>query len=125
MSSALPAVRRADGGTVVDSYLLHYDRVGTPGELVYVEGTIHFDRPIVGVIAGNQRLHDSDAMFAGGETTYPRPTYQGRGFEGRDRFPTLQDVVEISPDRKTLTVRLGTSTNIDQLRVLVEAEASP
>lgn len=121
------AVGAAHGGTVVDSYLLHYDRVGTPNELVFVEGTIHFDRPIVGVIAGPQRLFDSDAMFAVAETAYPQSSYPGRGFEGFGHAPRggEQDVVTISPDRRTLTVRLGTSTNIDQLRVLVEAEASP
>ena len=114
-SKALPS------GAVVDSYLLHYDRVGQPRVLTVVTGTIHFDRPIVGVVASAEWITASDAMFQGGNTRYPATNYAGRGFEGFGHNNLLQDVVTISADRMTLTVRLATSTNIDHLRVLVEA----
>jgi len=121
----LPRDSRAiPGGTIVDSYLLHYDRVGTPLEgLISVEGTIHFDRPIIGVIANNEWIGACDAMFQGEGTEYPDADYAGRGFEGREHRADgiRQDIVTISADRRTLTVHLETSTNIDQLRVLVEA----
>lgn len=112
-------------GTTVDSYLLHFDRVGNPDtdDLLYVEGTIHFDRPIVGVIAGNDRLYASDQLFADAKTTYPtKPAVIGRGFEGFNHSGFVQDVIEISADRRTLTARLGASLNIDHIRVLVQAD---
>lgn len=111
--------------TRVDSFLLHYDRVGTPQELVAVKGVIHFDRPVVGIIVDDRRLMATDAIFLDHRVQYPIATDVTRGLEGKEHQSNpgvLQDVVELSTDRMTLTVHLETSTGIDQLRVLVEAE---
>jgi len=114
-------------GMVVDSYLLHYDRVGTPVRLVAVQGVVHFDRPVVGIIVNDRRLMATDPVFLDHRVQYPNATDITRGLEGREHdsgLGRLQDVVELSADRMTLTVNLETSTGIDQLRVLVEAGPS-
>jgi hypothetical protein len=112
-------------GQVVDSYLLHYDRVGNPMELAGVRGVIRFDRPVLGIITDDRRLSASDRLFRHSRVLYPNPTDVTRGLEGREheRLNELQDALELSPDRKTLTIRLETSTGLDQLRILVAADA--
>ncbi len=111
-------------GQVVDSYLLHYDRVGVPMELAGVRGVIHFDRPVVGIITDDRRLTASDRLFRHSRVLYPDPSDLTRGLEGREHggLNELQDAIELSPDRKTLTIRLETSTGLDQLRILVAAD---
>lgn len=105
-------------GTVVDSYLLHFDRADDiRGSVAMVEGSVYFDRPILGVIVSHPRLYETDRVLGHPDVQYPAKDALIRGLE-HGRYN--KDVVRISEDRKTLTVRLEAELNMDQLRVLVE-----
>lgn len=106
-------------GTVVDSYLLHFDRADDiRGSVAVVEGSVYFDRPILGVIVSHPRLYETDRILGHPDVEYPAKDALIRGLE-HGKFN--KDVVRISDDRKTLTVRLEAEINMDQLRVLVQS----
>jgi hypothetical protein len=104
-------------GIRVDSYLVHYLPGDTAGKTIPERiGVLTFDRPIVGVIALDTQLNDSDALLGTPATDYgPK---KGRGLEHDSNY---HDTVWISPDRKTLKVEVRGGGLRDQVRVLVEA----
>lgn len=115
----------------VDSYFVHFDRVGRPSDnqLIPISGVITFDRPVLGVIVHDQLLDASSDLFKLDQTLYPTRAVD-RGLEyrpGKNADPndlsSFQDLVQIDDDRRTVRLHLETSSNIDQLRILVEAEA--
>ncbi|MEO0477311.1 MAG: hypothetical protein AAF085_15290, partial [Planctomycetota bacterium] len=93
---------------VVDAYLVHYDRVGSQDVLSTSAGTLTFDRPIVGVITNGGPLKRLDELVGLDGVQYPPEAAHMRGLEGRPGT-NFNDYVAISEDRKTLTVRFGTS----------------
>lgn len=109
-------------GIRVDSYLVHYDyKPGTGDHRLPKHATITFDRPILGIIADETSLWASDRQLALAGVDYGQPTPDkpsGRGLERKLALPG--DVVEISEDRKTLTIELYGAMAIDQMRVLVQ-----
>ncbi len=104
-------------GTVVSSHLLHFDPVGAPLTTVTRSGSATFDADVLGIIVGDTTLTASDYLGATG-TTYPT----GAGITLRGLEPGLNnindDIVTLSPDRRTVTVQFESSTNIDQIRVI-------
>lgn len=114
------------GTASVDAYLVHYDMknvVGNPGPIKPSHATIRFDRPILGVVANGESLFASDPLFAPvgvdyGPSDDPKTTL-GRGLEPKGL--SSPDIVEISEDRRTLTLELYSKMAIDQLRILVQS----
>ncbi|MBX2850866.1 MAG: FecR family protein [Phycisphaeraceae bacterium] len=106
-------------GSVVDSYLIHFDRAeDIRGSVAVVEGTVYFDRPILGIMTSTYMLFEHDRMLGHPHVQYPRGDAMRRGLEyGKYN----KDILQISDDGKTLTVRLEAELNIDQLRVLVQS----
>lgn len=101
----------------VDSYLLQYH----PGADTSVLGNervftaeLRFDRPVVGLILGADRLEASDAQLA-------MPGAQLKTI--RRRGINVDDQVELSEDRRTLYLRMTIQNGVDQIRVLVDANA--
>ncbi len=120
-------------GTRVDSYFVHFDRVGIPTDdaLIPVGGVITFDRPVAGIIVNDELLDDSQSLFRLDGTRYPSKEHV-RGLEfrtgkhnNRQDLNNYQDVVVLSGDLRTVRLHLETSSKIDQLRILVEAEDPP
>jgi hypothetical protein len=114
-SDPAPSLRDAalSPGLRIDSYFIHYDRRGTAAS-PRVRGTVRFVRPVLGVIAGSERLAASDDLLGSWCTGYDAPAASGRGLEG--------DLVTISGDRRTVTLDWTFDGNADQIRILVAAE---
>ncbi len=129
------SVMAADGivpaGTVVDSYLIHYDVTEHLDDLkkntteYSVEGAIRFPRPVVAVIGRPRHLMETDAIFAHPTTRYVHhpadDPFAGAAAARGIRDAGDGDLIEIMPDRRTVRFRL-TVTTLDQFRVLIESE---
>jgi hypothetical protein len=117
----LPAGRR------VTSYLLQFSAFSTeqfPNQKRNVRGQITFAQPIVGVITGTRLLKESETVFENPNVAYPVPRAVEPRPEGDQRKGF--DSVILAADQRTLILDLNVAPdNIDQLRVLVEADYSP
>ncbi|MES2794292.1 MAG: FecR domain-containing protein, partial [Planctomycetota bacterium] len=135
-------------GVEVDSYLVHFDPVGSKSNQapVSVRGTVTFDRPILGLIARGDQLTYGDSGFASPRTQYiaepiyhPKkemrydlsnisPGYAIRGLTGlwnkhySHESPAPTDWLRLSADRKTLTLKCAAGGEADQLRILVATD---
>lgn len=111
MTCAVPA------GTLINSYLLHFDPEGSESEESEIEATLTFADPIVGIFSASQSLIDSDFLLGVvGRST----TFADRGIE-----PAL-DAFEILDERHTLSLRFtSTEFDIDQLRIVTVASVVP
>ena len=112
-------------GTAIDSYFVHGDSLGSA--LVQFDGSITFDTEILGVILtnkigtasnpGSKLLETSDGILGYVGTAYPsagntnRQVELGASLSGADQL-------ELSADRRTLTLHLSVAEAIDQLRVI-------
>jgi len=109
-----PELVRISPGTVVTSYFINaQNSASTPAE-----GTVMFDRPILGLALTGSQLDLTDLQFGHPAVRYPRTGEQAasRGTV----FGESADEVEIFPDGKTLRVRMGCSAgSFDQIRVFV------
>ncbi|MGQ0635085.1 MAG: FecR domain-containing protein [Planctomycetaceae bacterium] len=139
---------RLPAGIAVDSFLVHFDPVGSKFNQapVTAQGTVTFERPIVGIIARGDQLAESDRLFAAPDTHYVcsveyefqgpiddgyftnhLPPYSIRGLAGLwsaaelHDSPAPNDWIRLSADRRTLTVTCSAGGEADQLRILVAA----
>jgi len=105
LTAALPS------GTVVNSYMLHYDRFTGTSRLI---GSVTFDEEIIGLIVNSGRLDDSDGLLGAAGTTYPAAGTNGaRGID--------LDPVTISADRRTVSVSFNVVFGFsDQIRVITK-----
>ena len=104
-----PAVLPA--GTVVDSYLAHFS---PRSRRKIISGSVKFPGKILGVVSDGDRLSAGTAVLGPGWTL--QCLHPERGLESALNYNS--DVVAISPDRRTLSLRLRTES-IDQVRILV------
>lgn len=105
-------------GTLVSSYYLHADPVGSSSTLYTYIGSITFDSDILGIDAQNAQLLSTNFLGASG-TTYPgSAAVNGLDFsEGTDSFT-------ISGDRRTLSFTLVAYAGADALRVITAGTAA-
>ncbi|QDT64696.1 FecR family protein [Calycomorphotria hydatis] len=101
---------RIDAGTVVDSFLVHFDP--TYDFSASPIGSVTFPQPILGVISTLADLQLTDQMCGNGSSAFPLDT--NRGLE-------LDDTAEISADRRSLNLHFfrNDSVAIDQCRILI------
>ena len=106
------------------SYLVQFNarpEGDNPNRRRSVRGQITFTKPIVGVIMANRLLSESELVFGLPGVEYPGP----RMIEARpagDQRPGF-DTVVLAADRRTLIIELQEHpSDLDQFRVLVEAE---
>ena len=104
-------------GTVVDSYFVHMDPVGTRAPGTSYEGSVTFAQEILGIVTFRDKLDDSDATLGLASVDYP--TDQDSFLRGvLDTNGTL-DRVTLSADRRTVSFDLRVSSrNIEQMRIL-------
>ncbi len=95
-------------GTTIHSHFLHTDPVENTARIF--EGTLTFDRPILGLITTTGRLNATDALLGLPGIAY-ESTNTGRGLEGTDRLT-------ISADRLRLEFRFSTSSSTDNVRII-------
>ncbi len=110
-------------GQRVRSYLLQLDPVGREilkgSDKPRVFGQITFDRPIVGLIAAQRNLSETDTLFGDPEGDYGD---LARGVEPSPEDLDGKDAVILAADRRTLILNLAAASAVDQIRVLVSEE---
>ncbi|QDT66485.1 FecR family protein [Calycomorphotria hydatis] len=99
-------------GTVVDSYLIHFDPIDI--SIASPIGNVTFDQPIYAVATKTDDLIKTDNMCAVTGSLYTQEQF--RGLESEN------DPVEISPDRKSLTFHFSRSppVEMDQCRIFLK-----
>ena len=80
-------------GTEVNSHLISFDPAGSAS---VNEIEVAFDAPVLAVIIGDQRLFDTQALFALLGLNYPGNRINNYGFEGSDGFSVEGDTVTFS-----------------------------
>lgn len=101
-------------GTVVNSYLVHYDASDKPGERHKAKGRVHFKNRILGVIISGVDLNHSDAILGNADTIY----------ESSHGRRTENDLVRISSDQHQVFLNFEVVGFIDQVRIVVEADSN-
>ena len=107
-------------GTRVRSYLLRYNPLGqlkARGTKRF-EGSVTFDRPVLGIITFSRKLNRTDAMLT--RAPLPKVNVQDTGLRGLERGPTPADRVELSADRRTITVTFFADESVDEIRAITE-----
>lgn len=112
-------------GARVRSYLLRYNPVGQslgPDHLRSFQGSVTFDRPILGIITHSQKLNRTEPMLS--RAPLPKLGIRDaelRGLEAGVKNPSKQgDRVELSRDRRTITVNFNADISIDEIRAITE-----
>jgi len=108
---------RIPAGSVINSYLVHYD---PPGDVSRApRGAITFFDPITAVITSSQGLLQSDSA-----TGLPGTQYESAAFRGAELGPD-EDRIQISNDRRTVSFRFDTSPPfyLDEVRILTVARS--
>ncbi|MBN2211092.1 MAG: FecR domain-containing protein [Sedimentisphaerales bacterium] len=105
-------------GTRVDCYLLHVDLKETPQKrsedtIVFLEGQLQFNRPILGLIVTGEKLNETDALLGNATTIYSQQSKRG--------ILSQTDWFILSDDRRTLDIELNFK-NTEEMRILVASE---
>lgn len=106
-------------GTLVSSYYLHADPVGSGQTRYTYIGSVTFDSDILGVAALNAQLVGTNFLGAPG-TTYPN----AGNVNGLD-FPENTDTLTISGDRRTLSFKFVAFAGADAVRVITAGNTVP
>lgn len=109
------------GGQRGRSYLLRYNPVGLLdfGVFVQFEGTVTFDRPILGIITSTPKLDHSDPIASAAPLPDTPEPHGMRGLEAGPR--TKSDYIKLSESRRTITVAFNAGESIDEIRVITES----
>jgi len=105
-------------GTLVNSYLLHFDVIGTRATNNALEaiGSITFTDPILGLIVQPTALRDSNPILG-----LPNVTYASGNDHALELNPAgggTSDLITLSPDRRTVTVDLLNASFADDARIV-------
>lgn len=106
-------------GTVVDSYLLHFDPKGTPKwwKPKKISAGVTFDTPILGIEVLSSSLAATDSPLG-----LPGTTYESGSGRGVEAF--LQDRITLSADLRTITADFRNASSVDEIRIIT-ASAVP
>ena len=104
-------------GSLISSYYLHADPVGSSGTTYRFTGSVTFDSDILGIAGANAELVGSNFLGALG-TTYPNA-----GTVNGVDFADGTDSVTISSNRRTLDFSLLAWAGSDALRVITAGTA--
>jgi hypothetical protein len=95
-------------GTPVSSTLVHFDAAWVSGDPIYANGTVTFDRPILGVIYTRPLLNASDSILGNAAS------YETTGNREMDAY----DLDNSSLVDNVLTLGLAVTNAIDQARII-------
>lgn len=104
-------------GTTVDSYLLHFDKIGSSSSDVQLSGEVRLPGRLLGLITTQKHLDDSDEQLGVPGIRYPEP-----GTLRPAEIDQTADRVIIGPERRTLDLALTTNVSADQMRILIRSE---
>ena len=96
-------------GSLVNSYLFHFDLPGTPS-LTEISGSVTFDQPILGLIFSWNNLLATDSTLGLASSYYNHST---RGLEAFS-----QDSWSISGGTLTFNFEFGAAEGVDNVRIL-------
>jgi MYXO-CTERM domain-containing protein len=105
-------------GTPLDVFYFQYDPMGD--ERTFIEGSMTFDKDIIGVIISDERMNSSDTRFGLPGTVYPH-NVDVRGLETYGN----SDSITISADRRTIYFDLRVTSSVDSFRVITSAVPGP
>ena len=74
------------------------------------------DSPVVGLIAAQRNLSETDALFGDPEGDYGD---LARGVEASSENEAGKDAVILAADQRTLILNLAAASAVDQIRVIV------
>ena len=103
-------------GTRVDSYLFHFDPLSGSGAS---GGSVTFNRDILGILVQTSSLDATDALLGALATTYQLDDFrgvEGPGFETEGI--TVNDIVTLSADFRTVRFDFSTTSRLDEIRVI-------
>jgi hypothetical protein len=121
LSLMVPNKVTPTAGTRVRSYLLRYNPLGqlkAPGTTRRFEGSVTFDRPVLAIIAASPKLNRTDSMLS--RAPLPKQNAQDITLRGLERGPEPADRVELSKDRRTITVTFFADKSVDEIRAITE-----
>jgi hypothetical protein len=98
-------------GEIVDVYLLHVDPKNS--DSITTEGSITFDRPVLGLIVLTEGLDGSDAAVGISGVGYGGSTLRGLELAANG------DRIALSANRRTVTFRFTTSSALDEIRIII------
>lgn len=106
-------------GTKVDSYLLHLD---APSRQAFLDGSVEFERPILGVIARGDQLSASDEVLGLPAVRYEKTRVAERGLD-EARTSGAPDVLSF----EHMPVGIGTHCEVrndalDEIRILIASD---
>ncbi|PJA24224.1 MAG: hypothetical protein COX57_09650 [Alphaproteobacteria bacterium CG_4_10_14_0_2_um_filter_63_37] len=110
-------------GSTINTFLLHFDPVGSANTTL--TGAITFGDPVLGVIVTDADLDASDTTLGSVAVTYPTGLVARGSINGGNE---TGDSVVLSADRLTLTFTLKASSDLDQIRIVTQsglASAAP
>lgn len=116
-------------GICCSSFLMHADFIKR-GK--FMKATVRFDRPILGIIVHAEDLQMTDRFFAHRSTEYPtdEEVLVEQGSRGCllpfGNAREVSDQIVLHEDQMGLTATLfAPADNIDQIRILIQAETPP
>jgi hypothetical protein len=108
-------------GTVVSSYLLHFDTVDGDHQ---VTGKVEFDTEVLGVCVLAEELFASDGMLGAPGTSYPSSS-DPEGFIRQLEFGAIvDDWITIEPDGRSVTLHPRVENWNDQMRIITRGAVS-
>lgn len=123
--TGMPGTEYIGAGTTVNSYLFHADSLSAAASFF---GSVTFDSDILGIIFERNELNQSDSVLGLAGTLYPAGDVQSdfREFEGGGPCGTfVYDCATIGVDSRTLTLALGTTAYLDEIRVITGTASVP
>jgi len=102
-----------DGGTLVDSYYVHFDPLGTPTTGITTMGSLTFPYEVLGIQVVADALDAGDSALGNSAATYPDGAARQLEFA-----PNSSDFVNLAPDRRSVTFLLHAGSDLDSFRVI-------
>lgn len=110
-SNTIPSGATIAAGTVVDSYLVHFD----PNTIDTAVLSVTFDGEILGVIGDAAKLAGSDSL------AFANPDVDDTGIRGTLVEELGGDEWTVSTDGHTIDITLKATDGLDELRILVRS----
>jgi uncharacterized repeat protein (TIGR01451 family) len=110
-------------GTKVNSYIMHFDKVGGAGDLS-LAGSVTFDRDVLGIIILTENLDNSDDAVGDAGTQYESDSPDPQWHDFREPELNGQDTIDLSGDKRTVTVAWFTAQAIDEIRIIEQAPSA-
>ncbi len=108
-------------GTVINSYFVHFDPVGSAAINRRAVGSVTFPQEILGLVVLDATIEASDATLGAADTLYSNELSHGVDLT----LAGSVDRMTLSADRRTITLDLTASTQTDHFRVITVGTPAP